>query len=113
MCAVFDSLPHGVMVAPQILNLLVKVRVLMRQPLKKTANAVFFALKGMSRQSNSRKSTTPQRKISVSNPIAMQYGPNSQKPLPFRVLTRNVNEKYPTAAERNTPHISNPTPTPS
>ena len=31
--AVFRSLPHGVMVAPQILNLLVKVRILVRQPL--------------------------------------------------------------------------------
>ena len=30
--AAFTLLPHGVMVAPQILNLLVKVRVLMRQP---------------------------------------------------------------------------------
>ena len=32
LCAAFTELPHGVMVAPQILNLLVKVRVLMRQP---------------------------------------------------------------------------------
>ena len=34
MCAVFTMLPHGVMVAPQILNLLVMVRVHMRQPLE-------------------------------------------------------------------------------
>ena len=33
MRAVFEPLlPHGVTVAPQILNLLVKVRILMRQP---------------------------------------------------------------------------------
>ena len=42
MCAVFDSLPHGVMVAPQILNLLVKVRVLMRQPFDNRFDAVLF-----------------------------------------------------------------------
>ena len=42
MYAVFDSLPHGVMVAPQILNLLVKVRVLMRQPFEKAAVCGLF-----------------------------------------------------------------------
>ena len=49
MCAVFESLPHGVMVAQQILNLLVKVRVLMRQPIEKAAccGSFFFEASGI------------------------------------------------------------------